>query len=114
MVRVNGSEQIMRLVQQQLERLSRSRKKAATSARSASTDAASVGRHSPIEAMRGLRNLDAQEFNRVAVRSILTLELGNEIVDDPQFSRIADRIEQIVEADPELSALFLDLRRSLS
>lgn len=113
MVSVSGSDHILRLIRHELERMERK-----TSSRSASKAASSSHPKAPperlsLEALSELSDLDERQFKRLAINTILASEFGEQATSGPAFTAIAERVQEAIDADPELSKLYAEFRNSL-
>jgi hypothetical protein len=111
MISISNVQQIVAVIRQQLAtraaplepRLRRGEGAAGTAAKSPPKDiAALIGQR--IKAIdRDDPNRGRRTF-RVFVESILLSELGEELINDPQFYRIVDDVQQQMETDPMTQA----------
>lgn len=119
MVTIGNVDQVMALVRNQLERMSRERKvdkpdrstKAGSSAPSGKLAPAS--RQSRLQAIGSLADLPEEEFDRVLVGALLSHEFGEEVARDSRFQSLVDRTTAILRADPDLANMLRDLRKGL-
>lgn len=119
MVSISNADQVMALVRNQLERMSRERKVDKTGRPTKSGSTASSGKLAPasrqsrLEAVRSLADLPEEEFDRVLVGALLSYEFGEDVARDSRFQSLVDRTTAILRADPDLATMLRDLRKGL-
>ncbi len=119
MVSIGNTDQVMALVRNQLERMSRERKVDKTGRSAKTSSSATAGktteasRQSRLQAIGTLADLPEQEFGRVLVGALLSHEFGEEVARDSRFQSLVDRTTAILHSDPEIAAMLRDLRKGL-
>jgi hypothetical protein len=100
MTRIGNSDQILRLLREQLKRADKTsgaRKKDAAGR----TDAL---RERPLDRVRqltGAETLSDQDVRRAIVRGLLTEQFGDAITNDPAFLTVAADVARMIDATPE-------------
>lgn len=98
MTRIGTSDQVVLLLQEQIERLGKSKR----GARDAAT--ARTGVPEPMARVRALaarEGLSDDDVKRALVCGLLTQQLGDAIANDPAFQAIANDVIRIIGATPE-------------
>ena len=93
MTRVTNADQVLLLLRERLSRLDRARGK-----RAAGTGAKRPATARPVERLRTLDGVSDEEFRRTLVRALLAEELGDGIVADPSFQRVADEVFRVISS----------------
>jgi hypothetical protein len=103
MTRITASDQVLMLLREQLQRISRDRAgRAGRAGTAARADGAPVAR---LRALAGREGLNDEEFRRTFVRALLAEQLGERVALDPGFQSIADDVYRIVSEDEDARAL---------
>lgn len=112
MVMITNSDQVMALVRNQLERMSRD-KRTGTSRRTAKSSPANSSSASRLKALSKLSSLPQEEFERVLVEALLTSEFGEEVAHDPRFSELVSKTSKLMNQDAALSLAMKNIRAKL-
>lgn len=103
MTRISNADQVLLLLHEQLDRLS---KKSAN--KSAKARSVSIGTPEPMARLRARAAQDGlaeDDLKRALVRSLLTQQLGDGIANDPAFEAIASDVARVIERTEEGRAL---------
>lgn len=69
-----------------------------------------------IEKLAGLSGLSERQLKRALIAHILADQLGEQLVNDPRFQQIAEKVTETLDTDPYgaklLTAVISDLRQS--
>jgi hypothetical protein len=69
---------------------------------------------SGVRALANIEGMDERQLRRTFVQTILADQLGQSLINDPQFQQIVSRVTDTIEDDPDasrlLSRLVADLR----
>ena len=94
MTRVSGTDHVLLLLRERLQRLDRSRGRGAGRTRGGrSPTQAPLAR---LQALAALDELPGEELRRTLVRAILSEELGEEVANDPSFQAVSDEVFRIL------------------
>ena len=103
MTRISNADQVLLLLHEQLDRLSRKR-----GGGSAKPGSASIGTPEPMARFRARAARDGlaeDDLKCALVRSLLTQQLGDSIANDPAFEAIASDVARVIERSEEGRAL---------
>lgn len=103
MTRVNGTEHVLLLLRERLQRMERGR--GARTAKARRSGARSEAPMARLQALAGLDQLPADELRRSLVRALLSEELGEDVASDPGFAAIADEVYRMISDSEEGRAL---------
>jgi hypothetical protein len=95
MTRITGSDQVLLLLRERLQRMDRGRTGA--TARAGRTAGPGTDGASRLQALAGARALAPDEFKR----ALLTEELGDAVAHDPAFQAIADDVYRVISQSDE-------------
>lgn len=112
MVMISNTDQVMALVRNQLERMARDKRSDPTRKSSKAAQPVSTST-SRMQALAGLSNLPEEEFERVLIEALLTVEFGEEVARDPRFAEIVSQTTKIMQHDPALSKTMRAVRTEL-
>ncbi len=112
MTRITNSDQVLALIRSHLQRMAMSARTTVSgkTVRTAQTRMTPAERLSAFNAIEGLSD---EEFARGLIRSLLEDELGEKLGGSANFLAIVDRTAAIMQADPQIAALFQQLRKEL-
>jgi hypothetical protein len=108
MTRISNVDQVMLLLRQQLQRMSKSDRQQKTGNVSAATPQrreAAVGR---IEEITRADELSEDDLARTLVSALLVDEFGEAVANDPKFQSLVGEVHRIIAADADGKALLQD------
>lgn len=108
MVSISNVDLVMAALRARLERLSRDKR---TAYSSAAVSARRKEERSEAGEIANLQRLPPQEFDRALVGLLLEQELGEGLGSDPRFKRLVERTSAILADDPEIQALFREIQQ---
>ncbi len=110
---VSNADRLVRLLRQQLEERSRSK-------RTQKTQTSEPVRQDGVERLRafagevvGAGGQDHQ-LRRLLVEQLLSDQFGPDFVNEPRFQQIVDQVAETMAADPSISALLSDVTGELT
>jgi len=113
MTRITAADQVMLLLRQQLQRMT----KGTGQARSGRVgNPQSTRRESALHRVSALATLDHlsdEELSKALVRALLTDEFGEELAVEPKFERIIGEVHRIIASDEETRRLLEGALRSV-
>lgn len=109
MTRISQSDQVVRLLREQLDKTARKEPTARTSA---------VGRNGAQDPLARLKAVADEEMgqaarNRALVRALLTDGLGADVANDPAFQDVVERVTTMIEREPGGDRLLADAMKQL-
>ena len=113
MTRITNSEQVMALVRNQLQRMSK-RERAGKTQKTQKTESRGLTQQERVIALGAVRDLSDEDFTQGFVRALLSEEFGDTVSHSPQFQKIVERTTEAMRADPEIAALLKTMRGELS
>jgi len=60
---------------------------------------------SGVRALAGVEGVDERQLRRAFVQTLLADQLGQSLINDPQFQQIVSRVTDTIEEDPDASRL---------
>lgn len=113
MTRITNTDQIMLLLRQQLQQMS----KAERSQRGARTSRSDIQQRqtaaSRIEAIAREGQLSEEEFARTLVGALLTDEFGGEAANDHRFQKLVEDVHRIIASDAKAKRLLVEALREI-
>jgi hypothetical protein len=103
MTRVTGSDHVLLLLRERLQKMERGR--TGSAARAGRSGAATPGATARLQALAALDQIAPDEFRRTLVRSLLSEEMGDAVANDPAFQAIADDVFRVISDSEEGRAL---------
>lgn len=113
MTRISNVDQVMLLLRQQLQRMSktdRQQKSGKTTAAAPQRREAALGR---IEEITRADELSEDDLARTLVGALLVDEFGEAVANDPKFQSLIGEVHRIIAADADTKALLLEALREV-
>lgn len=110
---VSNADRLVRLLRQQLEERSRSK-------RTQKTQASEPVRQDGVERMRAVAGEVVEaggqnhQLRRLLVEQLLSDQFGPEFVNEPRFQQIVDQVAETMAADPAVATLLSQITAELS
>jgi hypothetical protein len=96
MTRVTGSDHVLLLLRERLQRLDR--KRDSKTSRTGGGQKATPPPMERLQMLAGLDEISREELQRTLVRAVLSEELGEAVVNEPAFQSIAAEVFQVITA----------------
>ena len=103
MTRVNGSDHVLLLLRERLQKMERDR--SGTASRAARGRGVTPGATQRLQALAGIASIPPDEFKRTLVRALLSEEMGDGVANDPDFQSVADDVFRVISESEEGRAL---------
>ena len=108
MTRITNVDQVLMLLRQQLQHMSKSER----SKRSGKASTAATGQRRPalgrIEAISRSDDLSEDELARTLVGALLVDEFGEAVANDPKFQQLVGEVHRIIGSDTDSRRLLRD------
>ncbi|MEO1045890.1 MAG: hypothetical protein AAFX04_10655 [Pseudomonadota bacterium] len=104
MTRIDQNQQLIALVRQQLERLSKTRK-AVRPKTSAGDGSADSDRLSALQRLDALKQAAPERLHRALIEGLLLEEFGDGVANDARFQNVVDRVLMLLRSDAETQRL---------
>lgn len=112
MTRVGNTEQIMALVRNQLQRMSK-REKSTKTQQVRKTENKPLNQRERVQALAAIEDLSSEDFSQGFVRALLSEEFGPEVSHSPAFQQVVEKTAAAMEADPQIASLIRQVRGEL-
>lgn len=112
MTRVGNTEQVMALVRNQLQRMSK-RERSEKTQKARQPEARTLNQRERVQALSAIKDLSDEDFTQSFVRALLSEEFGETVSHSPGFQQVVEKTAQALRQQPEIVALLKQVRGQL-
>lgn len=107
MTRITSNLDLVRLVQQQLNKVARAKRNRTSKVKSGSNSSQPQGL-AAVQKLAEVGSYSDDELKRALVQGLLAEEFGEGLINDSQFQQVVDKVTKLISQNPETDALLRD------
>lgn len=101
MTRINNVDHVLMLLQQQLQKLNSTERKARSRKAGKVDDNQAKSSLRRVAALHSREGLSEENFDRALIRALLVDQLGEALAEDHRFDRVASEVYRIISEDAD-------------